>query len=297
MTALAWDQVGEREYHTGVDRGVLYPADASGEYPLGVAWNGLTTITETPAGADSNKQYADNQVYLNLLSLETFSGTVEAFTYPVEFEACDGSASPVPGVSLGQQRRVPFGLAYRTRVGNDLDDQLGYKLHLIYNALASPSQKAHATINDTPAPVNFNWTVSTTAVPVGVIDSVSYRPLSTITIDSTRVDPTALAALEAVLYGDGSTDPSLPAPAAVVAMFSGSVTVVDLGAGANQPSYNAGTHVVTIPTVAGVTWTVNGTDATPGAQPAMSSGDVSEVRAHATAGHTLKGNNDWTYDY
>lgn len=297
MTALQWDVTGEREYETGVDRGVLFPADTDGTYPLGVAWSGLTTVTESPAGAESNKQYADNIVYLNLLSAETWGGTVEAFTYPDEFAECDGTAEPTPGVFLGQQKRKPFGMCYRTRIGTDLDDLAGYKIHLFWNALASPSEKAFATVNDTPAPINFSWAVSTTAVAVGTIDGVEYRPLSTMVVDSTKVDSTALAALEAVLYGDADTDPSLPSPADVVAMFSGSVTVVDLGTNANQPSYNGATHVVTIPTVVGVTWTINGDDATPGAQPAMSVGDSSEVRAHADAGYRLEGNADWTFDY
>jgi hypothetical protein len=298
MTALVWDQVGERTYETGVDHGVLYVADDSGDYPQGVPWSGLTTVTETPAGADSNKQYADNIVYLNLLSAETWGGTIEALTFPDEFYVCDGSAEPTPGVFLHQQKRHPFGFVYRTRIGNDLDDQVGYKLHLFWNALASPSQKANATVNDTPAPVQFSWTVSTTAVAVGTIDSVEYRPLSTMTIDSTKVDATALAALEAQLFGDSTTTPNLPTPAAVVAMFSGTVTEVNLGVAANQPSYNSSTHVVTIPAVTGVTWTINDVDATPGAQPAMSSGDVSVVEAHpADTAHTLTGDTDWLFDY
>lgn len=297
MTALVWDQTDQRTYETGVDHGVLYPADDSGNYPLGVPWNGLTTVTESPAGAESNKQYADNLVYLNLLSAETFGGTIEAFTYPDEFAKCDGSAEPAPGVFLGQQKRQAFGMAYRTKIGSALDDSLGYKLHLMWNALASPSEKAHATVNDTPAPVNFSWAVSTTAVAVGTIDGVEYRPLSTITINSTLVDADALAALEAVLFGTVGDDPSLPSPAEVVAFFTGAVTNVDLGVVANQPTYNSSTHVVTIPTVTGVTWTYNGEDATPGAQPALAVGETADVEAHATANHNLVGNDNWTFDY
>src|SRR4051794_5425199 len=167
MTELTWDNVGERSYETGVDRGVLYQLDAGGNYVDGVPWNGLTTVTESPSGAESNKQYADNTVYVNLVSAEEFGGTIEAYTYPDEFGQNDGTAEPSPGVSLGQQGRKPFGLVYRTRLGNDISGtDLGYKLHLVYGAQASPSEKAYSTINDSPEAIAFSWEITTTPVSV-----------------------------------------------------------------------------------------------------------------------------------
>jgi hypothetical protein len=214
-TALVWDATGDRLYETGVDHGVLYIPDETGVYGLGVAWNGLTTVTETPAGAEANAQYADNIKYLNLLSAETFGGTIEAFTYPDEFGQCDGTASPEDGVVIGQQGRHAFGLSYRTRLGNDLEGvDHGYKLHLIYGALAAPSEKAYATINDSPAAISFSWEISTTPVPV-----TGYKPTSLIVVDSTVVDPTKLAALEAVLYG-ASAAAKLPLPDEVITLLA-----------------------------------------------------------------------------
>jgi hypothetical protein len=214
---LVWDATGDRLYETGVDRGVLYIPDETGDYALGVAWNGLTTVTETPAGADANAQYADNIKYLNLLSAETFGGTIEAFTYPEEFGQCDGTALPAPGVLLGQQGRHAFGLAYRTRLGNDLEGvDFAYKLHLLYGALAAPSEKAYATINDSPSAIAFSWAISTT--PVSVTD---YKPTSLIVVDSSVVDAGGLTALEAALYGGASTSPRLPLPDEVIEMLAG----------------------------------------------------------------------------
>jgi hypothetical protein len=225
MTKLTWDKVGEREYETGVDHGVLYLPDGTGAYTKGYAWNGLTTVTESPSGAESNKQYADNIVYLNLLSAEEFGATIEAFTYPTEFEQCDGTASPEVGVSIGQQARTPFGLSYRTRLGNDLQgNDFGYKLHLVYGALAAPSEKAYTTVNDSPEALSFSWELSTTPVEVGVVDGKEYRPCSTLTVNSTLVDADALSDLEDVLYGATAAEAKLPLPAAVIAMFAGSVT-------------------------------------------------------------------------
>lgn len=247
---LKWDQVGEKVYETGVDRGVLFIPNNLGVYNTGFAWNGLTTVTESPTGAEANKQYADNIMYLNLLSTEMFAGTIEAFTYPDEWAQCDGSATPQTGIMIGQQSRKSFGLCYRTRVGNDLENvDFGYKLHLVYGALAAPSEKAFTTINDSPEAIGFSWDFTTSPV-----DVVGYKPTSTITVDSTKVDPTALAALEAFLYGTSGTDPSLPTPAAVLALFSGTITTVTPTA----PSFNSGTHTITIPTVTGVTYEING---------------------------------------
>lgn len=250
MTKLAWDNVGQRLYETGVDRGVLYIPNGEGVYDSGFAWNGLTKVTEKPTGADANPQYADNIKYLNLISTEQFECTVEAFTYPEEFGPCDGTASPEVGVAIGQQTRQPFGLSYRTRVGNDLQaTDFGYKVHLVYGAFAAPSEKDFETINDSPAAIAFSWDVTTT--PVNVTD---YKPTATLTIDSTKVDAGALATLEGFLYGTSGTDPSLPTPDAVLAIFSGTVTVVSPTA----PTYASETHTITIPTVTGVTYYIDG---------------------------------------
>lgn len=292
MTALEWDKVGERLYETGVDHGVLYIPDDTGEYKDGVAWNGLTTVTESPSGAASNPQYADNIKYLNLISAEEFGATVEAFTYPDEFAQCDGTAMPEPGVAIGQQSRKIFGLCYRTRVGNDLDGtDHGYKLHLIYGAQAAPSQKAYATINDSPAATAFSWDVTTTPVQV-----TGYKPAAMLSVDSSKVDASALNDLEEALFGSASVDPYLPLPDAVLAMFSGSVTKVRL-TGANAPSYDSATHVVTVPPVAGIMWMINGAEATAGAQAPMTAGESSNVVAKPVAGYLVEGDDDWTFDY
>ena len=215
MPPLTWDQVGERLYETGVDHGVLYLPDAAGVYNKGYAWNGLTTVTETPSGAEASPQYADNIKYLNLISAEEFGATIEAFTYPEEFAVCDGTALPAEGVALGQQGRKMFGMSFRTRVGNDVDgSDFGYKLHLLYGCQAAPSEKAYATINDSPEAITFSWEVTTT--PVGV---TGYKPTALIVVDSTVVDPTDLTALENLLYGAASVEPALPTPDAVITLF------------------------------------------------------------------------------
>jgi len=263
MTTLTWDKAGERLFETGVDHGVLYIPNGAGAYVDGYAWNGLTTVTESPSGAESNPQYADNIKYLNLVSAEEFGGTIEAFTYPAEFEQCDGTATPTPGVGIGQQSRKTFGLSYRTKVGNDLAGQdHGYKLHLVYGALAAPSEKAFATINDSPEAITFSWEFTTTPVEVGTIAGVTYKPTASLVIDSTKVDAEALATLEEFLYGTEGTDPSLPTPAAVVAIFSGTV----LTATPTEPTYDAATNTLTIPTIAGVTYYIDDTAQAPGPQ-------------------------------
>ncbi len=213
---IVWDKVGERFYETGVDRGVLYLPNNSGEYTNGVPWSGLVSVTESPSGAEANAQYADNIKYLNLVSAEEFGGTIEAFTYPEQFSLCDGTATPTAGVYVGQQSRRTFGLAYRTRKGNDvLGNDLGYKLHLAYGCLAAPSEKGYTTINDSPEPITFSWEFSTTAVNV-----TGMKPTALLTIDSTKVDDAALAALEAALYGTSSAVPRLPLPDDVIEMFT-----------------------------------------------------------------------------
>lgn len=216
MARITWDNTGERFYETGVKMGVLYPIQASGDYTKGVAWNGLTTVTESPSGAEATALYADDIKYLNLMSNEEFGATIEAYTYPDEFAECDGSAALAAGVMIGQQKRKTFGLCYRTSIGNDVDgSDHGYKLHLVYGCLAAPSEKAYATINDSPEAITFSWEVSTTPVNV-----TGYKPTSQITIDSTKVDQAKLTALEDVLYGKDQTEPKLPMPDEVAQMFS-----------------------------------------------------------------------------
>jgi len=216
MAVLTWDQVGERVYETGVDHGVLYVPDVTGVYDTGFSWNGLVSVQETPTGAEPNAQYADNIKYLNLISAEEFGATLEAFTYPPEFNQFDGVATPEPGVYVGQQARKLFGLSYRTRIGNDLEgDDYGYKLHLVYGCQATPSEKAFNTVNDSPEAITFSWEISTTPAPV-----TGLRPTSIITIDSTVAAPLDLTALETLLYGAVATDPALPTPDEVIAIFA-----------------------------------------------------------------------------
>lgn len=225
---LVWDKTGEHYYETGVKNGVLYPMSASGTYPKGVAWNGLTAITESPSGAEATALYADDIKYLNLMSNEEFGATVEAYTYPDEFAECDGSASLTEGVYIGQQARKTFGLCYRTTLGNDSKgNDYGYKLHIIYGAMASPSEKAYSTINDSPDAITFSWELSTTPVAVA-----NFKPTASLTIDSTKVDPQKLASLEEILYGKdgtgedhstGAIDPRLPLPDEIANIMKGSV--------------------------------------------------------------------------
>ena len=212
---LKWDEIGKKHYEAGVRHGVLYPQTAGGEYPLGVAWNGLVTVTESPSGAEPNPQYADDIKYLNLTSTEEFGATIEAFTYPEEFGKCDGSAEIGTGVIIGQQSRTPFGLCYRTILGNDLvGDDFGYKLHLVYGASASPSEKAYTTVNDSPEAITFSWEVTTTPVTVP-----GFKPTASLTLDSTKVDPTKMAAIEDLLYGTELVEPKLPLPEEIIAIL------------------------------------------------------------------------------
>ena len=207
MTALVWDATGEHFYETGVDHGVLY-IPTEGVYSKGVAWNGLTGVTESPSGAESNPQYADNIKYLNLISAEEWAGTIEAFTYPDEFAACNGEKELADGVTVGQQSRSTFGMSYRTKIGNDTDgSDHAYKIHLLYGLTAAPSEKAYATVNDSPEAVTFSWEAS--SVPVNVTGML---PTSSITIDSRTADPTKLAALEKILYGAEEAEARLPLP-------------------------------------------------------------------------------------
>ena len=215
MSKIVWDAVGDHIFETGVRNGVLYLKDAQGAYNTGVAWNGLTSVSESPEGAEPTDLYADDIKYLSLMSAENFKATIEAYTYPVEFEECDGSATIAKGVVIGQQSRKPFGLCYRTSIGNDTDgNEHGYKLHIIYGCQASPSEKQYSTINDSPDAVTFSWEVSTTPVNVN-----GKKPTATLTIDSTKADKTKLTALEAILYGAESTEPRLPLPDEIVTLM------------------------------------------------------------------------------
>ena len=215
MTALTWDGTGVRFFETGIDKGVIYPMDGSGDYPLGVAWNGLISVSESPSGAEPSALYADNIKYLTLMSVEEFAATIEAFTYPPEFGLLDGSVAAIAGVLLGHQPRGKFGMVYRTRLGNDVaGDSLGYKLHLLYGLLAAPSEKGYQTVSDSPEAITFSWEVNSTPAAVS-----GEQPVSVITIDSTLATPTELALLELQLFGDVG-DPNLPSPDEVITIMT-----------------------------------------------------------------------------
>lgn len=216
MAKIVWDESGKRLYETGVKNGVLYLQDESGAYTNGVAWNGLTAVTESPSGAEATPLYADDIKYLELFSAEEFGATIEAYTYPEEFEACDGSASLGKGVTIGQQDRKTFGLCYRTVLGNDVkSNEYGYKLHLIYGAKAAPSEKGYQTINDSPEAITFSWEVTTTPVNVA-----GFKPTASVTIDSTKIDTEKLKKIEDMLYGDGTSEAKLPLPDEIKAILA-----------------------------------------------------------------------------
>lgn len=288
MTAITWDNVGQRLYETGVDHGVLYLPDPQGAYVNGVAWNGLTSVSESPSGAEPNAQYADNMKYLNLFSAEQFGATIEAFIYPDEFAQFDGLAVPTPGVTIGQQTRKSFGLCYRTLLGNDLEgNDYGYKLHLVYGCQASPSEKAYNTVNDSPEAITFSWELSTTPVQVP-----NMKPTSTLVVNSTLVDPTELAALEQILYGAVGVDPALPLPAQVITMFEGGVTIVS----PVEPAYNPATDTITIPATTGVGYYVDGLEVPAGG---LVITEDTIVTARPNAGYVFASgvDDDWFYDY
>lgn len=258
MARLVWDKTGERFYETGVKNGVLYPV-VNGAYPKGVVWNGLTSVSESPSGADANAIYADDIKYLELRAAEEFGATVEAYTYPDEFAVCDGSASVADGVMIGQQARQPFGLCYRTVLGNDNQrDEYGYKLHLIYNATASPSERSYQTINDSPEAITFSWEMTTTPVAVE-----GYKPTACMTIDSTKADATKLAALEDILYGTENTDPRLPLPGEVIELMGGATTF-DITLNRSNATVQVGKSITlkatTVPSGKTVTWASSATD-------------------------------------
>ena len=215
MSKIVWDTIGERRYETGVSKGVLYPAEA-GTYPKGVAWNGLTAVTESPSGAEASPLFADNIKYLNLMSNEDFGATIEAYSSPEEFDACDGSAALAKGVMAGQQKRSTFGFSYQSKIGNDVDGaDFGYKIHLVYGCLAAPSERSRTTVNESPEAMTLSWTVTTTPV-----DIPGLKPTAHISIDSTKANPEKLAALEKILYGDTDTEPRLPLPTELATLFA-----------------------------------------------------------------------------
>ena len=276
MTRIVWDQVGERVYETGVDHGVLYIPNAQGVYATGTAWNGLTAVTESPSGAEASPQYADNIKYLNLVSAEEFGATIEAFTYPDEFMQCDGTATPVAGVAIGQQGRSLFGLSYRTKIGNDLTgSDAGFKLH-------------YATVNDSPEAITFSWEISTTAVEVP-----NMKPAAQITIDSTKVSADGLAALEAIIYGTAGVDARLPLPEEVLALFSGSVVQVVPEA----PTYVPATKIITIPAVTGVVYKIDGVTKPAGPTAPITRDTV--VTAHPAIGYKFPAvtDDDWFFAF
>lgn len=289
---LAWDKLGEKVYETGTDHGVLYLQTKAGVYINGYAWNGLTAVTQSPEGAESNPQYADNIKYVDITSAEEFKGTIEAFTYPDEFGVCDGTAEPIPGVQIGQQNRRSFGFSYRTLIGNDVEGtDFGYKLHLIYGVKAAPSQRPDQTINASPEAVTFSWELSTTPVEVGVIDDVEYKPTSKLTLSSTKVDAAKLKELEDILYGTAGVDPRLPLPGEVLALLAG--TAVEVAPVA--PTYNATTDTITIPVVAGVVYQIDGNDVT---GPVVISQDT-VVTAHPANGYVFPDvtDDDWFFKF
>lgn len=215
-----WDQTGKKQYETGVEKGVLYLYDANAEdstkaYTDAVVWNGLISVSESPSGAEETALYADDKKYLSLRSKEEFGATIEAYTYPEEFEACDGSASIAKGVVIGQQARKTFGMSYVTMVGNDVNPDAGYKIHILYGCTASPSEKAYQTINDSPEAITFSWEIST--VPVDVAGD--FKATANVVIDSTKVEQAKLTALEDVLYGTESEDAHLPLPAEIMSIM------------------------------------------------------------------------------
>lgn len=287
MTKIKWHETGARRWETGVSHGVLYLRTSGSAFDNGVPWNGLVSVSEAPTGAESTKVYADNIAYLNLISVEEYTATIEALTYPDEFERCDGSATPTEGVSLGQQPREVFGFSYQTIIGNELTADLGFKIHLVYNALAAPTEKAHSTVNDTPEAMTMSWEVSTTAV-----DVPGFKPAASLTIDSTRVSAEKLEELMDILYGTAGQDPRLPLPEEVIDIVSGSTAVVV----PNAPTYVQATKVITIPAITGVIYQINGVTVPAGPRPPITVNTI--VKAKPAAGYKfpVPTDDDWQFN-
>lgn len=287
MAKLVWDKSGERLFETGVSKGVLYP-QVNGAYPNGVVWNGLTSVTESPSGADITDLWADNIKYASIRAAESFGATIEAYTYPDEFATCDGSAELVPGAFLGQQRRTPFGLCYRTQIGSDVDTSAeeAYKLHIIYGATAAPSDRSYSSMNESADAVTFSWELSTTPVSVE-----GHKPTASLTIDSSKVNAAKLAALETILYGAADSAPRLPLPDEIASLMLGDPVVP------TAPTFVASTGVLTIPTKLGVVYYVNGVEADEGAQDALDGGVSVVVTAQPDTGYYFEAgtNSTWTF--
>ena len=290
--ALVWDGLAERFFETGADHGVLYH-QTNGVYDDGEAWNGLITVTESPSGAESNKQYADNIPYLNLFSAEEFGATIECFTAPDGFLTYDGVRKTAGGMQIGMQSRPVFGFSWRTKKGNALDEDLGYILHLAYSLQASPSEKAYSTVNDSPAPVQFSWTLSSTPVE----SLPGFKPTAIIKIDSTDpdVDPTALADLETILYGSAGVAPRLPSPAEVDSILSAGIVTVTPA----ELAYDSGTHTITYAAQAGVVYTREDTGAVVSNNIVLTAGQKLVIKASPAAGYNFSGTfvDRWLYTY
>lgn len=287
MSRIVWDKVGERLFRTGCDHGVLYRQNSSGLYNIGYAWNGLVSVSASPTGAEATPQYADNIIYVNLVSAERFEGSIAAFMYPDAFAECDGTATPVPGLGIGQQTRKPFGLSYRTLIGNDIDGQdHGYEINLVYGALAAPSERENNTVNDSPEAMELSWDLTTTPVEVP-----GFKPAATLTLDSTKISAAKMLEIENILYGTEGVEPRLPLPAEIIAILSGASTEVEPTA----PTYNAATKVITIPTVTGVEYRIDGE---------VVSGMVTITEDTVVTAHALSGyrfpvvtDDDWFYAF
>jgi len=295
MTRIIWDKVTERKFQTGVNKGVLYVRGDDGQYMDGVPWNGLTTVTESPSGAESNIQYADNIPYLNIKSAEQFGCTIEAFSSPPEFEQCDGTAEIAPGVYLHQQARKAFGFTWQNRIGNDTQGvNYGYRINVAWGLDANPSERTHATINESPEAGSLSWEVTSTPTEVGVVGGVEFMPSAKMSFDSDKADATAFAALEDILYGTVGQDPRLPSPAEVIAMFQAeALTPVESVA----PTYDAGTDIITIPATAGLVYSVDGVDVPAGAYGPIAEDTVVNVRAAGGYVLTETSDTDFTVNY
>lgn len=289
MPKIEWDKDVDRLYETGVDHGVLY-TPTNGLYTNGVAWNGLTSVNETPSGAEANPVYADNMKYLNLISVEEFGGTIEALYYPDEFIPFDGGVVVNGGVVIGQQGRPKFGLSYRTLLGNAVEaEQFGYKIHCVYGAQATPSERSYTTINDSPEAAPLSWEFTTSPVSAGD----DYKPTALVTIDSTKVSSSNLAALELILYGSAGVNPRLPLPSEIIALFSGSASPVTPA----EPAYNTTTHVIDIPTTTGVIYYID--DEVVVDDVTLETGESVLVTAQPAEGRYFPSGTDnaWSYSY
>lgn len=288
MTQLEWDKVGDRKYETGVSHGVLYVPNNQGVYDHGVVWNGLVSVTDSPSGAESNKQYADNIVYANIKSAEEVGGTIEAYTYPDEFEAANGIAELAPGVKIGQQTRRPFGFSWQSLIGNDTQGtDYGYKIHVVYGADANPSEQTHSTVNDSPEAATLSWEYTTSPVSVP-----GFKPAAKLTFDSTEIPESQMNTLKDILYGTAGEDPRLPLPAEIIQIFAAGEPAEVVA-----PKPTQAGNVITIPGTTGVIYSIDGVDVAPGAQPAITDDVI--VRVRAIPGYKLPDtfDADWLFEY